>query len=140
MAISAPPAEVFAAFVDPKHLTRFWLAQASGPLEIGEPVEWHFLVAGAKDQVIATHLQPDEVIAWKWSDGTVRIELEAFADGTAITLINENFPGSKAEQIAAALSGTEGFAVVLCDLKTLLETGKSAGLTRAKASLIEASR
>jgi hypothetical protein len=34
----------------------------------------------------------------------------------------------------------EGFAIVLCDLKTLLETGESAGLVRAKAELIIAAQ
>lgn len=31
---------------------------------------------------------------------------------------------------------TEGFSIVLCDLKTLLESGRSAGLVRDKARLI----
>ena len=31
----------------------------------------------------------------------------------------------------------EGFSIVFCDLKTLLETGTSAGLVRDKAELIE---
>ena len=33
----------------------------------------------------------------------------------------------------------EGFSIVLCDLKTLLETGTSAGLVRDKAELISRS-
>ena len=38
--------------------------------------------------------------------------------------------------LANATTTIEGFAIVLCDLKTLLETGESAGLVRDKAELI----
>lgn len=41
---------------------------------------------------------------------------------------------------SAATGAVEGFAIVLCDLKTLLETGQSAGLVRAKAELISAAQ
>lgn len=36
------------------------------------------------------------------------------------------------------VNATEGFSIVLCDLKTLLETGHSANLVRDKAALIAA--
>lgn len=35
-----------------------------------------------------------------------------------------------------AVNATEGFSIVLCDLKTFLETGRSANLVRDKAKLI----
>ena len=38
------------------------------------------------------------------------------------------------------MNATEGFSIVLCDLKTFLESGKSANLVRAKAELIAASQ
>ena len=40
--------------------------------------------------------------------------------------------------VAEAVATTEGFAIVLCDLKSLLETGKSGGMVRDKAVLIAA--
>jgi hypothetical protein len=36
------------------------------------------------------------------------------------------------------VNATEGFTIVLCDLKTLLESGRSANLVRSKAALIAA--
>jgi len=138
MLIDASPITIFTAFVEPAWLTRFWLAKASGPLRTDQSVQWTFMVPGAKDKVVATALDPGKAIAWTWSDGAVRIELEPFEKGTAITLINDGFPGTMEEQVEAALNGTEGFSIVLCDLKTLLETGSSAGLTKAKAKLIQA--
>lgn len=138
MYVEAPPERVYSAFVEPEFLTRFWLSEASGPLRVGQAVDWSFMVAGAQDTVTATRLDPHKQIAWQWSDGAVQIDLEAFAGGTAITLIQDEFSGGVEEQVEAALNGTEGFSIVLCDLKTLLESGKSAGLTKSKARLIEA--
>ena len=66
----------------------------------------------------------------------VSVEFEAVDNATLVTLVNDRLPGAGAEQVAAALNATEGFAIVLSDLKTYLESGSSAGLTRAKARLI----
>ncbi|MDP3176121.1 MAG: SRPBCC domain-containing protein [Phenylobacterium sp.] len=140
MLIKAPAQAVFGAFIDPAVLAKFWLSSASAPLSVGEPVEWRFMVDGATARPVATRLVVDEHIAWRWSDGTVQIDLAPFDGGTAITVINEGFPGDQNAQMEAALDATEGFCIVLCDLKTLLESGRSAGLTRAKAQLIEARR
>lgn len=38
-----------------------------------------------------------------------------------------------------ALNATEGFSIVLCDLKVWLETGRVANLVKDKAELIAAS-
>lgn len=139
MFIDAPAAKIYEAFVEPAVLTRFWLSSASAALQIGKSVEWRFMVEGAVDQVTAEQLEPGKLVAWRWSDGSkVRVELEGFATGTAVTVIHDNIGGTDAERIDAVTNGTEGFAIVLCDLKTLLETGKSAGLVKSKARLIEA--
>ena len=45
--------------------------------------------------------------------------------------------GFPSENVVDAIVGaTEGFSIVLCDLRTLLETGRSANLVRDKAELI----
>lgn len=56
---------------------------------------------------------------------------------TAVTLVNDNFPQQGDARVDVALNATEGFAIVLADLKTYLESGTSAGISRAKAKLIE---
>jgi uncharacterized protein YndB with AHSA1/START domain len=137
MKIAASASTVYEAFVEPAVLTRFWLASASEPLAVGRAVRWAFLVPGAEDRTTATALVPGRHLAWRWSDGTtVDIELDERGAETAITLVNEGFLGDRAAQIEAALNATEGFALVLADLKTLLENGTSAGIVAAKASLI----
>ena len=48
--------------------------------------------------------------------------------------------GFKGEDaVAQVVNATEGFSIVLCDLKTLLESGRSANLVKDKAELIHRS-
>ena len=137
MLIQDSPENVYAAFVDPKQLTKFWLSKASGPLRIGTAVHWKFMVEGAEVDTTATAMEEGERLAWDWSDGSkVSIEFEALDGGTAVTLVNDSFPHKGDDLVDAALNASEGFALVLADLKTLLESGKSAGIAKAKAKLI----
>lgn len=135
--IQSPPERIFASFVEPDHLTKFWLSKASAPLQIGEAVHWNFLVEGAEDEATATVMDEGKRLAWTWSDGSkVSIDFEALDGGTAVTIVNDGFPQDGIERVDAALNATEGYAIVLADLKTLLESGTSAGITKAKAKLI----
>ncbi|MDB5663633.1 SRPBCC domain-containing protein [Cypionkella sp.] len=139
MFVDVAPEDVYTAFTEPDWLCGFWLAQADGPLRVGQAVKWTFMVTGAEATVTARRMVPSHQIIWDWDDGsTVQIDLDPFEDGTAVTLLSWGFAGSDDEQMAAALDATEAYSIVLCDLKTLMESGKSAGLTRAKAQLIEA--
>jgi hypothetical protein len=55
-------------------------------------------------------------------------------DATRVGVSCAGFPESNL--LAQATNTIEGFSIVLCDLKTLLETGRSANLVRDKAELI----
>ena len=83
-------------------------------------------------------MEPGRLLAWDWETSRVQVELQSFSGGTAVTLINDRFTEPDADPVDQALNATEGFALVLADLKTLLETGTSAGITAAKAKLIAA--
>lgn len=134
MWMDCPPERVFDAFVQPAALTCFWLSAADDALAVGRTVRWSFLVAGAEVDTTATRLERARELAWDWSDGSrVAIEFEPVDGGTAVTLVNDRFDGDAVE---AALNATEGFALVLADLKTWIETGASAGIVRGKAKLI----
>jgi uncharacterized protein YndB with AHSA1/START domain len=139
MLIQRPPGEVFAAFVNPQQLRKFWLSDASGPLAPRARVQWSFMVPGATARVVVTRFESPHHLAFDWDDEThVAMTFEAFGDGTRVSIEVSGFTGADALQQA---TGTiEGFAIVLCDLKTLLETGESAGLVRAKAELIIAAQ
>lgn len=130
--------EVFATVTDPVAITKFWLARASGPLELGHTVQWDFMVPGSSVETTVTGLETDKLITISWSDGTtVKWIFDPHAFGTHLTVENSGFDGSHMDVVKAALEATQGFTIVLCDLKTLLERGHQMDLSRDKAVLIE---
>jgi uncharacterized protein YndB with AHSA1/START domain len=139
MLIRRPMGEVFDAFVKPDRITRFWLEATSGPLTMGARVTWQFMVPGASESVTVTAFEPPRLIAFDWSDGLhVRLDFEDHSPG--VTLVTAAVSGFASDApVADIVNATEGFSIVLCDLKTLLETGRSANLVRDKAALIAAS-
>lgn len=138
MLIRKPASPVFNAFVDPNTITKFWLAATSGPLAPGANVKWDFMVPGASAEVNVTVFEQDRRIVFDWSDGT-QVELD-FADlGDETTHVSVRNSGYGDDKVDDAIESTQGFTIVLCDLKTLLERGRSAGLTKDKAALIERS-
>jgi uncharacterized protein YndB with AHSA1/START domain len=136
MLIRRPPGEVFAAFVNPTMLRKFWLQDASGPLAPGARVKWKFMVPGAEDDVVVRKFEAPQHLAFDWSDGIqVDMTFETFDPGTTrVTVAVSGFTGEGL--LRQATDTIEGFSIVLCDLKTLLESGTSANLVRDKAELI----
>jgi uncharacterized protein YndB with AHSA1/START domain len=136
MLVRRPAAEVIDAFVNPAKITRFWLDGASAPLATGATVTWRFMVPGAHDTVTVTRFEPPRLIAFDWSDGShVTLLFDATApDITKVTVEMLGFNASAS--VADIVNAAEGFSIVLCDLKILLESGHSANLVRDKARLI----
>ncbi|MES2822805.1 MAG: SRPBCC domain-containing protein [Pseudomonadota bacterium] len=138
MLIRKPPEEVFSAFVEPRIIEKFWLKRASERLAKDASVEWEFMVEGAVDTVKVTEFVENQIIAFKWSDGiAVRMNFDLHNDGdTRLSITTTGFSGTDAP--AQAINTTEGFAIVVCDLKSFLETGRSGNMVRDKAVLITA--
>jgi uncharacterized protein YndB with AHSA1/START domain len=136
MFIRRPVAEVFDAFVNPETITKFWLETTTGPLAKGAQVRWHFMVPGATETVTVIAFEDQRRIAFDWSDGH-SVDIGFAAHGDDFTRLGIEVTGFENED--AAVNATEGFSIVLCDLKTLLESGRSANLVRDKAKLIAAS-
>ncbi len=136
MLIRRPPGEVFAAFANPQTIRKFWLRDTSGPLAPGARVQWHFMVPGATANVVVRAFEAPRRIAFEWSGGMhVELSFEPFGDGaTQLTAAISGLNGK--DPITQATNVVEGFSVVFCDLKTLLESGSSANLVRDKAELI----
>jgi uncharacterized protein YndB with AHSA1/START domain len=136
MLIRRGPSEIFEAFVNPDSLCKFWLDAASGPLGPDAEVEWRFKVPGVSDVVKVTAFDRPRRLAFRFSDG-IDVDMKFdFHDGdaTRVSVTCTGFPD--AELLEQATNNVEGFSIVLCDLKTLLETGRSANLVRDKAELI----
>ncbi len=137
--INCVPEAAFDAFVDPGTLTRFWLESASAPLTEGGSATWHFLVPGAVDTLTVTELVRPRAIGLTWSDGsTLRLEFARHAEGR--TQVTAEFSIAAGDAIEQIVDTAAGYTFVLCDLKTLLESGRSANLVRSKAELISYSR
>jgi uncharacterized protein YndB with AHSA1/START domain len=141
MLIRKPPATCYRAFIEPDMLTQFWLSRASAPLKVGEPVRWDFMVPGAYVQTDAKVLERNKRIEVDWSDGSqVAWTFTPMPErATRVDIEHRGFGGTSDERVGAALDATQGFTIVLCDLKTLLETGESAHLVRDKAVLLQRS-
>lgn len=140
MLIRKPPQEVFSAFVEPRIIEKFWLKRASGPLAKDAIVEWEFMVEGARDSVKVTEFVTNQIISFQWSDGVaVKMKFDLHNEGdTRLSIATTGFTGTDAA--AQAINATEGFAIVVCDLKILLETGQSGNMVRDKAVLIAAEK
>lgn len=132
--IRAPAKDVFEAFADPTKITTFWLARSSGRLEAGARVEWDFVVKGAKTTVVVKEVVEAERIVAEWDDGESlawTFHRRAPAE-TLLTIVHARIKGSPDEIAAKALESTQGFTLVVCELKALLERGIHLGLMRAK--------
>jgi uncharacterized protein YndB with AHSA1/START domain len=136
--IRADPAEVFDAFVDPRRIEMFWLRRSSGPLAAGAVVDWEFMAAGSRERVTVAEATAPDRIRFRWSDGIdVDVRIAAFDErGSRVWIVATGFEGPDgADQAVAAAAG---FTIVLCNLKALLETGRSGNMVRDKAVLLDA--
>jgi uncharacterized protein YndB with AHSA1/START domain len=129
--IRRPARDCYLAFVEPDRLTQFWLSAASAPLQVGQSVRWDFLVPGATVDSLAEVLESDRRILLHWGPTQVEWTFREHDGETVVTVEHRGLPDSEIAQ------STEGFTLVLNDLKLLLETGKSPGLVRDKAALIQ---
>jgi hypothetical protein len=121
-------------------ITKFWLDNTSGPLAPDAVVNWEFMVPGAKETVTVTGFDAGRRIDFTWSSGLkVEMSFDPQGDGaTHVTITVGAFEEKNLlEQVANVV---EGFSIVLCDLKTLLEQGRSANLVRDKAELIASAK
>jgi uncharacterized protein YndB with AHSA1/START domain len=137
--IRRPAAEAYRAFIEPEMLTQFWLAKASQPLAPNARVRWEFLVPGAAATIDVRSMTENQQIVTAWDDDTTidftftAIEPEL----TSVRVTQAGFSGSPDEVVAKALDATQGFTLVLCELKALLEQKLTLNAVRDKARSIE---
>ncbi len=141
MLIRRPAIEVFNAFVQPDLITKFWLKGTTGALGQGAHVEWQFMVPGATERVHVTAFDQPHRIAFAWSEGGLGVDMKFFEEQKGITVVSIEVRGFESEGgTDQVVNATEGFSIVLCDLKVLLESGHSASLVKDKAELIHSAR
>ena len=129
--IRRPVAEVFAAFVDPDIITRFWFDKSTGRLECGKTVQWHWEKYNASAEVRVKAIDCNRRILIEWGGGdekrtTVEWVFSPRSDETSyVSVSNSGFAGSGDEIVNQALDSTGGFALVLAAAKAYLEHGVS---------------
>lgn len=123
MLIRKPIEEVFEAFIDPTITSKFWFTKSSGRLETGRRVQWDWEMYGASTNVDVKEIEENKRILLEFGDNTMvewifnsRAESETF-----VTITNTGFMGDVDEIIKQVADSTEGFTIVLCGLKALLE-------------------
>jgi uncharacterized protein YndB with AHSA1/START domain len=141
MLIRRPAADAFNAFVQPELVTKFWLKATTGPLAKDAQVEWQFLVPGASERVRVTAFDEPRRIAFAWLEGGLEVDMRFVEEQQGNTVVSVEARGFESEGgLEQVVDATEGFSIVLCDLKVFLESGHSAGLVEDKAALITSAR
>lgn len=137
--IRRPAADAYRAFVEPEILTKFWLRSASQPLTPHGQARWEFLVAGAAATLEVRSMVANRHITTAWDDDTtIDFDFSELEPGlTLVRVTQTGFSGSPEEVVAKALDATQGFTIVLCELKALLEQHVTLYAVRDKARLIE---
>jgi uncharacterized protein YndB with AHSA1/START domain len=138
MLIRRSATDAFEAFVRPELITKFWLKGTTGPLAKDAHVEWQFMVPGATERVHVTAFDAPHHLAFAWSDGGLDVDMrfDEAQEGSAVVSVEAC--GFESEGgLEQVVDATEGFSIVLCDLKVFLESGHSAGLVEDKAALIQ---
>lgn len=133
--IRKPAAEVFEAFVNPKITTKFWFTRSSGRLETGKHIRWDWDMYGASAEVDVKAIEPNRRILIEWSGyGTptpVEWVFTPREDGTTfVSITNSGFSGNTDEIVKQVVAATNGFSMVLCGLKALLEHNIDLNLIR----------
>lgn len=116
---------MYAAFVDPDQLRRFWLAHASGPLRTGSQVTWTFKIAGAVTDVVVVEAVANRLLDLRWDSGQpLRLEFEDRGEATVVRIRHSGF----GEDPNIMMATTSGLTLMLASLKTWLEHGIEAEL------------
>lgn len=126
MLIRRPIAEVFEAFIDPTITSKFWFTNGSGRLEPGAKIRWEWEMYGASAEVEVKTIEQNERILVDWGDSDSSTTVEwrfthLGVDSTFVSITNSGLHGTGDEIVQQVVDSTEGFALVLANLKALLE-------------------
>jgi uncharacterized protein YndB with AHSA1/START domain len=124
MLIRRPPEQVFQAFVDPAITTQFWFTTSSGKMTPGAHLRWDWEMYGVSTDVFTKEVEENNRILFDWGDDKRTVELRFTLRGIGATYVEvteAGLSGDGDEILTHATDSTEGFTIVLCALKALLE-------------------
>ena len=95
------------------------------------------MVPGATERVNVTAFHEPRHVAFGWSNSGLDVDMTFFEEQKGVTVVSVEVRGFESQSgTDQVVNATEGFSIVLCDLKILLESGRSAHLVKDKAELI----
>jgi uncharacterized protein YndB with AHSA1/START domain len=133
MLIRKPVEEVFEAFIDPAITSKFWFTKSSGRLETGKRVQWDWEMYGASADVDVKDIEENKRILIDFGTMVEWIFTPRAGNETFVTISNSGFKGDGDDIVKQAIDSTEGFTMVLCGLKALLEHNIVLNLVSDKA-------
>jgi uncharacterized protein YndB with AHSA1/START domain len=124
--------EVFDAFINPEVTTKIWFTKSSGKLEAGKTVTWNWEMYNHSVEVEVLEIIPLQKIKINWGNydnpSIVEWTFREMKNGTFVSVINEIVQPDSAKLLAEVRDSTEGFTLVLANLKALLEHDIQLGL------------
>ena len=136
MLIRKPVTEVFQAFINPEHTTKFWFTHSSGNLEEGKTATWKWEMYGVSSEVRVNKIIPNELISMVWGEPEENVDFtfKASKDGNATHVVIHNYGFAEKDDalLAKLMDTTGGFTTVLDGAKCWLEHGFSLNLIKDK--------
>lgn len=127
MLIRKDVSEVFEAIVNPEITTRIWFTKSSGRLEAGKTIRWDWEMYNHSVDVKVLELVPEQKIIFDWGNyeqpSRVKWIFTKMKEGTFVSVTNEITQQDTEKLVAEVRDSTEGFTLVLANLKALLEHG-----------------
>ncbi len=126
MLVRKPVNEVFQAFINPDHTTKFWFTKSSGNLKKGENITWEWEMYNVSTEVEVSDIISNKLIRIEWGDPTTTVDFEfteVTEESTYVVIKNYGFSQTGNELIDAIKNNTGGFTTVLDGLKAYLEHG-----------------
>jgi uncharacterized protein YndB with AHSA1/START domain len=119
--------EVFDAFINPEITTKIWFTKSSGKLEAGKTVTWNWEMYNHSVEVEVLEIIPLQKIKINWGNydnpSIVEWTFLEMKSGTFVSVTNEIVQPDPEKLLAEVRDSTEGFTLVLANLKALLEHG-----------------
>lgn len=125
--ILKPAGEVFEAIVNPDHMSHYFIAGATGPMESGREIFWSFPEFDFEFPVQVEKTEQGKYVSFFWeSDGErllVEITLEEIDGNSTLVTVTEKDRDADDAGIAWLQGNTAGWANFLACLKAYLEYG-----------------